>query len=44
MQNSNEASAFAKKSPYEIYRDWEEIRVHKDFARGAEPRMPMFGP
>src|SRR3954453_21699949 len=31
MKNLNEASAFSKKSPYEIYQEWEEIPVHKGF-------------
>jgi hypothetical protein len=31
MKNLNEVSAFSKKSPYEIYQDWEEIPVHKGF-------------
>ncbi|MGE5817271.1 MAG: cupin domain-containing protein [Deltaproteobacteria bacterium] len=31
MKNLNEASAFAKISPYEIYQEREEIPVYKDF-------------
>ena len=31
MKNLNEASAFSRKSPYEIYQEWEEIPVYKDF-------------
>ena len=31
MRNLNEASAFSKKSPYEIYQEWEGIPVYKDF-------------
>src|SRR5205809_1599798 len=31
MKNLNEASAFAKKSPYDIYQEWEGIPVYKDF-------------
>ncbi|HKX50178.1 MAG TPA: cupin domain-containing protein [Candidatus Binatia bacterium] len=31
MKNLNEASAFSGKSPYEIYQEWEEIPVYKDF-------------
>ena len=31
MKSLNEASAFSKKSPYEIYQEWEEIPVHKGF-------------
>ena len=31
MKKLNEASAFAKKSPYEIYQEWEGIPVYKDF-------------
>ena len=31
MKNLNEASAFSKLSPYEIYQQWEEIPIHKGF-------------
>ena len=31
MKNLNEASAFSKKSPYEIYQEWEGLPVYKDF-------------
>ena len=29
--NLNEASAYSRKSPYEIYQEWEGIPVYKDF-------------
>ncbi|HYA28699.1 MAG TPA: hypothetical protein VEI95_07755, partial [Acidobacteriota bacterium] len=31
MRNLNDASGYARKSPYEIYQEWEEIPVHKGF-------------
>jgi hypothetical protein len=31
MKNLNEASAFSKKSPYDIYQEWEGIPAYKDF-------------
>jgi quercetin dioxygenase-like cupin family protein len=31
MANLNEASAYSKKSPYEIYQEWEGVPVHKGF-------------
>ena len=31
MKSLNEASAFSKQSPYEIYQEWEEIPVYKGF-------------
>jgi quercetin dioxygenase-like cupin family protein len=31
QKNLNEISAFSRKSPYEIYQEWEEIPVYKDF-------------
>ena len=29
--NLNEASAYSRKSPYDIYQEWEGIPVYKDF-------------
>ena len=31
MKNLNEALAFSKKSPYDIYQEWEGIPAYKDF-------------
>lgn len=31
MKNLKEASAFSKKSPYDIYQEWEGIPAYKDF-------------
>ena len=31
MKNLNEASAFSKKSPYDIYQEWEGTPAYKDF-------------